>query len=108
MTRDARILVGAQALFNVGFYAIVPYFVVVLRDDHALSSAAIGIILGARTLSQQGLFALGGLLADRWGSKPLIVVGCLARAAGFALLLVAAGFTLLLTGFRDARSSWPR
>lgn len=98
MSRDGRVLIGAQAVFNVGFYAIVPFLVVALREEHGQSAAAIGVILGARTFSQQGLFVVGGFLVDRWGSRVLIVVGCLLRAVGFSVLLLADHFLTLLLG----------
>ena len=39
-----------------------------LRDDMLLSGGLIGLILGLRTFSQQGMFILGGTLADRYGA----------------------------------------
>ncbi|MFT3796861.1 MFS transporter [Microbacterium sp.] len=91
---DARIaapatLLGTQLLFNVGFYAVVPFIAVVLTDDFALGGAAVGLVLGVRAFSQQGMFLVGGVLADRWGAKALILVGCGVRASGFLLLSAA-------------------
>ncbi|MCA1695724.1 MAG: MFS transporter, partial [Actinobacteria bacterium] len=42
--------------------------------------------LGVRNFAQQGMFLIGGTLADRLGYKPLIVAGCVLRTAGFGLL----------------------
>ncbi|MGO4748304.1 MFS transporter, partial [Streptomyces sp. 2MCAF27] len=36
--------------------------------------------------SQQGMFLIGGTLADRLGYKPMIVAGCVLRTVGFATL----------------------
>ena len=47
---------------------------------------AVGLVLGVRNFSQQGMFLVGGTLADRFGYKPLIVAGCVLRTVGFALL----------------------
>ena len=49
----------------------------------------IGLVLGARTFSQQGLFLLGGMLADRFGPRALIVAGCAVRVAGYLGLAAA-------------------
>ncbi|WP_234327976.1 hypothetical protein [Streptomyces sp. NRRL F-2664] len=39
-------------------------------------------------LSQQGMFLIGGTLADRYGCKPMILVGCALRTVACALLAV--------------------
>lgn len=80
------VVLGAQLLFNVGFYAVVPFLVVVLTEDFALSSAAVGIVLGVRTAAQQGMFLLGGMLTDRFGARVIILLGCGVRIAGFLTL----------------------
>ncbi len=49
----------------------------------------VGIALGLRQLIQQGLGIFGGAIADRFGAKPLIVIGMLMRAAGFACMALA-------------------
>lgn len=59
---------------------------------------AIGIVLGARTFAQQGMFLFGGALADRWGARQSMITGCLVRITGFLLLAWAADFTLFLIG----------
>lgn len=80
------ILLGTQLLFNVGFYAVVPFLAVVLTDDFRLGGAAVGLVLGIRTFSQQGMFLVGGLLADSLGAKAVILVGCAVRCTGFLTL----------------------
>lgn len=80
------VLLGTQLLFNVGFYAVVPFLAVVLSEDFALGGAAVGVVLGVRTAAQQGMFLLGGVLADRWGARAVILAGCVVRIAGFLAL----------------------
>ncbi|STQ09656.1 major facilitator transporter [Enterobacter cloacae] len=48
------VLLGSQFVFNIGFYAVVPFLAIFLRDDMLLSGGLIGLILGLRTFSQQG------------------------------------------------------
>ncbi len=83
---EVPILLGTQTLFNIGFYAVVPFLAVVLTNDFLLASTAVGLILGIRTFAQQGLFLAGGTLADRFGVRAMILIGCAVRAAGFLTL----------------------
>lgn len=46
----------------------------------------VGFVLGLRTFSQQGLFVVGGALADRYGVRPVVLAGCVLRIAGFGWL----------------------
>ncbi|MGY5958009.1 MFS transporter [Kosakonia sp. BK9b] len=87
------LLAGSQLIFNIGFYAVVPFLAIYLRDDMQLSGALIGLIIGLRTFSQQGMFLLGGALSDRFGARIIILCGCLVRISGY--LLLAMGDTLL-------------
>ncbi|MGW4248726.1 MFS transporter [Nocardia sp. NPDC004722] len=92
---------------NLGFYMLMPYLAGYLSGPLGLAAWAVGLVLGVRNFSQQGMFLLGGTLADRLGYKPLIVAGCLLRTAGFALLVFASSLPGLLiasaaTGFAGA------
>lgn len=83
------VLLGTQTLFNIGFYAVIPFLALVLTGDFGLSAAAVGLVLGVRTFAQQGLFLVGGTLSDSWGPRGIILVGVGVRTAGFALLAAA-------------------
>lgn len=78
-----RLLVLTQLAFNVGFFMVLPYLSVHLTDDLGQGAAVVGAVLGLRTLSQQGLFFVGGMIADRLGTRPVVLVGCACRVAGF-------------------------
>ncbi|MCZ2815914.1 MFS transporter [Modestobacter sp. VKM Ac-2984] len=93
-----RLLLLSQLAFNVGFYLVVPFLAVHLTEDLALAGGLVGLVLGVRTFSQQGLFFLGGGLADRFGVKSVVVVGCLVRIAGFGVLAVATSLPAVLLG----------
>lgn len=84
-----RLLVVTQFAFNVGFYLVVPFLAAHLAQDLALAGWAVGLILGLRTFCQQGLFFLGGALADRFGVKQIILIGVVVRIAGFVGLGLA-------------------
>ncbi len=80
------VLLGSQFVFNIGFYAVVPFLAVFLRDDMMLSGGLIGLVLGLRTFSQQGMFIVGGALSDRFGARVIILCGCTIRVVGYLLL----------------------
>ncbi len=94
----ARLLVLGELAFNLGFFLVLPFLAVHLAEDLALAGGVIGLVLGLRTFSQQGLFFLGGALADRFGTKPVVVTGFVIRILGFVLLALAEELPLLLVG----------
>ena len=105
--RPVQLLLLNQLTINLGFYMLIPYLADHLSMGLGLSVWVVGLILGVRNFSQQGMFLVGGSLADRFGYKPMIVAGCALRTGGFALLgLVDAVPALVLasaaTGFAGA------
>ena len=84
-----RLVIITQFAFNVGFYLVVPFIAAHLAKDLLLAEWIIGLLLGLRTFSQQGMFFLGGALADRFGIKSAILVGCVIRISGFLALAFA-------------------
>lgn len=103
----SRILMLNQFGINLGFYMLMPYLAGYLAGPLGLAGWAIGLVLGVRNFSQQGMFIVGGTLADRFGYKPLIVAGCLLRTGGFALLVIAQSLPAMViasaaTGFAGA------
>ncbi|WP_410598739.1 MDR family MFS transporter [Amycolatopsis sp. lyj-90] len=105
--RPSKVLMVNQFTINVGFYMLMPYLAGYLAGPLGLAGWAVGLVLGIRNFSQQGMFLVGGTLADRFGYKPLIVAGCVLRTAGFALLSVTSSLPSLIvasaaTGFAGA------
>ncbi|MFC4063595.1 MFS transporter [Actinoplanes subglobosus] len=93
-----RLLVLTQLAFNIGFYLVLPFLAGHLADDLGLAAATVGLVLGLRTFSQQGLFLLGGTLADRFGIRPVVLAGCAVRVAGFLVLAFAHSLPGVLAG----------
>lgn len=91
-----RLLLVNQLTINLGFYMLMPYLAAHLSGGLALATWAVGLVLGVRNLSQQGMFLIGGMLADRFGHKPLIVAGCTLRTVGFAALAFAESLPALI------------
>lgn len=98
LPRPLPLLIGTQLAFNAGFYLVLPFLAGHLAGDLALAGWVIGLVLGVRTFSQQGLFAVGGALADRFGAKPMILTGCAVRVAGFVTLGLAPDLPGILVG----------
>ena len=106
-SRAVQVLLVNELTIFLSFYMLYPYLAIYFRETLGFSAWTVGLILGIRVLSQQGLNVIGGTLADRLGYKPLIIAGLTLRAAGFALfgfvdslggMLVAA----ILTGLAGA------
>ncbi|AUH45011.1 MFS transporter [Streptomyces sp. CMB-StM0423] len=102
-----RLLMVQQFTINTAFYMLMPYLAAHLADGLGMAAWAVGLVLGVRNFSQQGMFLVGGTLADRLGCKRMIVAGCVLRTAGFGLLgfvqsLPALVVASALTGFAGA------
>nr|WP_240673711.1 MFS transporter [Streptomyces sp. S10(2018)] len=81
-----RLLILTQLAFNVGFFVVLPFLSEHLGQSVGMAGWLVGFVLGLRTFSQQGLFVVGGALADRYGIRPVVLAGCVLRIAGFAWL----------------------
>ncbi|MFI5806540.1 MFS transporter [Streptomyces sp. NPDC051561] len=102
-----RLLAGTQLAFNVGFFAVLPYLAQHLGGVLGMAGWVVGLVLGLRTFSQQGLFVVGGALTDRFGPRPVVLAGCGLRIAGFGWLAFAGSTgsvigAVLLIGFAAA------
>ena len=81
-----RLLILTQLAFNIGFFTVLPFLSEHLGQAVGMAGWMVGFVLGLRTFSQQGLFVVGGALADRYGIRPVVLTGCVLRIAGFAWL----------------------
>jgi DHA1 family multidrug resistance protein-like MFS transporter len=80
-----------------GFFMVIPMISVHYVDGLGWTAGAIGLVLAARQFFQQGLTPFSGVLADRFGSKPLIAIGMLVRAVGFGAMAFATTYPILMT-----------
>ncbi|RMB80552.1 MFS transporter [Streptomyces shenzhenensis] len=102
-----RLLILTQLAFNIGFFAVLPFLAEHLGTAIGMAGWLVGFVLGLRTFSQQGLFVIGGWLVDRYGVRPVVLVGCVLRIGGFAWLGFAEATwavisSVLLIGFAAA------
>nr|WP_189599912.1 MFS transporter [Streptomyces lateritius] len=107
MTPLARLLIASQFAFNVGFFAVLPYLADHLGGALGLGGWLVGLVLGLRTFSQQGMFVVGGALTDRYGARPVVLTGCALRVTGFVWLAFATSTgavvgAVILVGFAAA------
>lgn len=91
-----RLLLVNQLGVNIGFYLLIPYLATHLADDLGLSAVVVGLVLGLRNLSQQGLFLIGGSAADRLGARGVIIAGCGLRTVAFALFALGDALPVLI------------
>jgi hypothetical protein len=78
-------------------FACVP-FLFLYFQDHGLDDQGYGVVIGAYYAAMFLAELPTGLLADRYGPKPMLVAGPLLLAAGFGLLLVWRTFAGFLAG----------
>ncbi|MFM2031758.1 MAG: hypothetical protein RLZZ297_523 [Chloroflexota bacterium] len=79
-----------------GFFMVVPLISIHYVEGLKWTMASIGIVLGMRQLFQQGFTVVGGMLADRFGARLLILCGLIVRFLGFSAMAWADSFPLLL------------
>ena len=107
LSAPVKVLLLNNLGFNLGFYMLLPYLSRYITHDLGLAAGFAGFVMGLRMLSQQGLFLVGGTLADRFNYQTVIMTGCGLRVFGFALFgLVAAPAGIMaaafMTGFAGA------
>ncbi|MFC6591367.1 MFS transporter [Deinococcus lacus] len=96
-----------------GFFLVIPLVTVHFVYGLQWAAASIGLVLGVRQLTQQGLTVFGGAWADQVGPRPLILWGCLIRTLGFAGMafsetLPALLLSSLLAGLGEPCSMHPK
>lgn len=94
--RGLNVILAGTFLMYFGFFLCIPLIAVRFVDGLGWSAASVGLILGARQITQFGLTMFGGALADRFGPKRLLLMGMFVRGLGFAAMGFANSFGLLL------------
>jgi MFS family permease len=84
-SRTVQVLLINELTIYLSFTMLYPYLALHFTRDLGFATWTVGLILGIRTLSQQGLTVIGGTLADRLGPKPVIIAGLALRTVGFGL-----------------------
>lgn len=79
--RPAQILFINEIGVSIALLMLVPYLADHLVHGVGVAIWIVGIVMSLRHFSE-GLFVIGGTLADRIGYKPMIIAGCLLKAVG--------------------------
>jgi MFS family permease len=85
LDRSVQLLLLNLVVISTGFYMLMPYLSSYLGNTLGFTAWMVGLVLGMRTFSQQGLYVIGGTLSDHVGYKPVIAGGCVLRMVGFLL-----------------------
>jgi MFS family permease len=80
-----RVAILNMLVNNIGFYMLIPFLAGYMANGLSLALWIVGLVLGIRTLSQQGMSLIGGSIGDRLGYKQAIVAGCILRTVAFTL-----------------------
>lgn len=72
--RAVWLLIAATFVESMGRFMVVPYLSLYMRD-HGISLGTLGIVLGAAPVANVIFGAWGGQLSDKWGRKPVQVLG---------------------------------
>jgi MFS family permease len=83
--RPVQVAIFNMLANNVGFYMLVPFLAGYMANGLGLALWTVGLVLGIRVLSQQGMSLFGGSIGDWLGYKQAIVAGCIVRTVAFAL-----------------------
>lgn len=103
-------LVGTVFVVHLGWYALLPFFALLLGTREGLSPGAIGLILSSQSFLSVAGSAVGGPIADRVGSRLTMLAGLILRGLGIAglglsgalpLLMLAAGVAGLGNGLQS-------
>lgn len=87
--RPAQVLFINEVGTTIGLLMLAPYLADHLVHRIGMAVWLVGIILGLRHFSE-GLFIIGGTLADRIGYKPMIMAGCVLKALGCGMFALSA------------------
>ncbi len=72
--RAVWLLIAATFVESMGRFMVVPYLSLYMRD-HGISLGTLGIVLGAAPVANVLFGAWGGQLSDKWGRKPVQILG---------------------------------
>lgn len=84
--------VAANASFSVAFSGL-PMTAVFMRSGYQLDNSSLGLVLGLMGLGIAVSELPWGLLADRWGDRPVLLLGLGATAAALAAMALFAAPT---------------
>ncbi len=94
----ALTLSGVIALRMLGLFMILPVFMILAQDLPGFTPLTGGLAVGIYGLTQAVLQQPFGWLSDRWGRRPVLLLGLALFAAGGVLAALAESIPLLIAG----------
>ena len=96
--RLALTLSGVIALRMLGLFMILPVFMILAQDIPGFTPLTGGLAVGIYGLTQAALQQPFGWLSDRWGRRPVLLMGLFLFAAGGVLAALAESMPSLIAG----------
>ena len=96
--RTGLTLAGVIAFRMLGLFMILPVFMLLAADMPGFSPAKAGLAVGVYGLTQAVLQQPFGKLSDRFGRRPVMLVGLALFAAGGVLAALAESMEVLIVG----------
>jgi MFS family permease len=101
--RAFKVLVASALIENIGFGLIFPYLTIYMVEDLGISEPLAGVALAGYTMSGIPAMVLGGMLADRIGRRPVLLMSLGLMSITMALYFFASDFlTLFIIILADA------
>jgi MFS family permease len=94
--RTISVLAGVMAVRMLGLFLILPVLSLFARELSGTTPFLVGISVGIYGLAQAGLQLLFGVLSDRYGRKPLVLIGLATLVAGSLLAAVSHSIYMLI------------
>jgi MFS family permease len=96
--RFAATLSGVIALRMLGLFLILPVFMVLAADMPGFTAQSAGLAVGIYGLTQAALQQPFGWLSDRWGRRPVLLLGLGLFALGGVVAALADSMPMLIAG----------
>ena len=89
LPKKLQILLFSSFLIPLGSFMVLPFIPIFLSERAGLRLEVVGLVLGLSSLIQFGGGLIGGIVADRFGLKPTMILALSIRTAGFAFLTIS-------------------